>query len=287
MFINKTNLIFIAIILSVAVNNNCFEYLSNHDIKASQTLFYRGVFTFLICFFIAFVKKEKLFPDKIKEQSIRFITTGGSLLLVLMSYNFLSAGTVSLLQRLDIPFLIFVSLASKKKKKLFQVILSLLTIGGLLSLTINPKIIDEEISGFILVFGSVAMTAIGYFTVHKASGKESAPALINVSAISSIIFGLLITTFTSNKYFLPLFDLLIIGLSAILNILLFYFAISLYKKYEPERALLPFVWAIIATSVLEMIIENKLYSIQDIVITSCITILISIICLGGRKLQIN
>lgn len=281
----KTYITFFWIILLAAINNNCFEYLSNHNIKASQTLLYRGVFTLFFCFVIALVKKEKVFPTNIKEQSIRFLTTGGSLLLALMSYAFLSAGTVSLLQRLDIPFLIFVSLALKKKKRTFQIVLSVLTLLSILSLTINPKIIDEEFNGFILVFGSVLMTAIGYFTVHKGSNSESAPALINVSAISSIIFGLLITVFTSTKFVFPLIDFLTIALSALINIFLFYLAIRLYKIYEPERALTPFVWAIITTSTFEMIIEQKMYSKQDIIITLGLTILISLICLGGQKIN--
>jgi len=287
MFNYKTNIAFLGIILLVAVNNNCFEFLSNHNIKASQTLFYRGVFTLIFCSVIAFIKKERIFPVKIKEQSIRFITTGGSLLLVLMSYVFLSAGTVSLLQRLDIPFLIFVSLTLKKKKKAYQIILSVLTILSILSLTINPEIINEDLNGFILVFGSVLMTAIGYFTVHKGSNSESVPALINVSAISSIFFGLVITIFSSNNFVFPLIDFIAIALSALINVLLFYLAVRLYKMYEPERALLPFVWAIITTSIIEMIIERKMYNRQDIIITVGLTTLITLICLGGQKLNGN
>jgi drug/metabolite transporter (DMT)-like permease len=287
MFNSKTNITCLGIILLVAVNNNCFEFLTNHNIKASQTLFYRGVFTLIFCSVIALIKKDRVFPVKIKEQSIRFITTGGSLLLVLMSYAFLSAGTVSLLQRLDIPFLIFVSLALKKKKRTYQIVLSVITILSILSLTINPEIIDEDLSGFILVFGSVLMTAIGYFTVHKGSNSESVPALINVSAISSIFFGLVITIFNSNNFAFPLIDFLLIALSALINVLLFYLAVRLYRMYEPEKALLPFVWAIITTSIIEMIIERKMYSNQDIMITVGLTTLITLICLGGQKLSRN
>lgn len=283
----KNTFCFLGIILLVALNNNCFEYLSNHDIKASQTLFYRGIFTLFFCSVIAVKKKEKFIPSKIKNQSIRFLTTGGSLLLVLMSYSFLSAGTVSLLQRLDIPFLIFVSVFTRKKKKSYQIIISLFTIFIILGLTVNPELIDENVSGFLLVFGSVFMTAIGYLTVHKGSASESVPALINVSAISSILFGFLLTIYNTQNFTLPLLDYSVIAFSALLNIVLFYLTVRLYKIYEPERALLPFVWAIVSTSLLEMIIEKKIYNSQDIILTIGLTSLITLICLGGKKLTQN
>jgi len=281
--LSRNRIYILIIILLVALNNNCYEYLSNQNIKASQTLLYRGLFTLFFCLIIGIIKKERIFPTNIKQQSIRFVTTGGSLLLILMSYPFLSAGTVSLLQRLDIPFLIFISIISKRNKKLYQVLLSIVTVIAILFLTVNPQLIDEDINGFLLVFASVLMTAVGYFTVHKGSNEETVPSLINVSAVSSVFFGLITSFVFPGNFIFPVFDFMIIALSAIINVILFYLTVQLYKSYDPERALLPFVWAIISTSILEMLIENKLYSKQDIFITIGLTVLISIICLGGQR----
>ena len=283
----RNSFYFFCIIILVALNNNCYEYLSNHSVKAAQTLFYRGVFTLIASSVYGYLKGEKLFPQNISAQSVRFITTGGSLLLILESYPYLSAGTVSMLQRLDIPFLIFFSIAQKQHKKLFQIVLSVLTVLAILVITINPEYFDDDYEGFLFVFGGVSMTAIGYLTMHKGSTKESPPALINISAISSIIFGAGIISFNHQSWLISTHCYFIILLSAIFNVMLFYITIQLYKVYAPERALLPFVWAIFSTSILEMIIEKEVYHLHDIIIKVILTLLISLICLGGKRQTIK
>ena len=285
--ISRNSIYFLSIIILVGLNNNCFEYLNNQAIHAPQILFYRGIFTIVITTAFAVFRKESFFPKNIRPQAVRFVTTGGALLLILESYTYLSAGTVSLLQRLDIPFLILLSIVNRQKKKRFQILLSIITVLIVLFLTINPSLINEDLSGFLLVFSGVGMTAIGYITLHKGSQQESAPSLINISGISSIIFGLVLIQVNHFSWSFPIQDFLIILLSSVINIFLFYCTIELYKVYTPERALLPFVWAILVTAILEMIIEQKLYSIQDILILVILTFLISAICLGSKKRVTN
>lgn len=242
----------------------------------------------LIISFYAIYKGERMLPKYLKAQSVRFITNGASLLFVLFSYAYLSAGTVSLLQRLDIPFLIFLSLFLKKPQKRYQIILSIATVATVLYLAINPSVINESATGFLLVFGSVSLTAVGYFTLHKGSNIESVPSLINVAAISCIIFGLFAMISFNCSWALSFKNAFVILLSSVASVVLFYILIGFYKIYTPERALLPFVLAIFFTSVIEMVIEKKMYTPQNIIIASLITIMISIICLGGKKVnQIN
>jgi drug/metabolite transporter (DMT)-like permease len=279
----KNTIYFLLIIVMVAVNNNCFEYLTNEGLHAPVILFYRSVFTLLLTVIYATRHHQLLVPKNIKEQSVRFITTGGSLLLVLSSFNYLSAGTVSLLQRLDIPVLIIFSILLHKKKHWVQILFSVLTVIIVLFLTMDPQFIDEQRNGFLLMFGSIGMVAIGYLTVHKGSHSESVPALINVASVSGLFFGCFIILLHHHSWLISLKDMGIVAISAIVNIMLFYLTTRRYKAYSPEKALTPFVCAIFSTSVLEMIIEQKLYSKQDLFITAALTIIISIICLTNKK----
>ena len=270
---------FLLIIVLVAVNNNCYEYLTNNQLKAPQILFYRGVFTLILTIIYAHYRNQALMPKEIAAQSVRFITTGGSLLLILFSYNYLSAGTVSLLQRLDIPVLIFFSIFITKRMQKMQTILSILVIAIVLFLAIDPQLIDEDRNGFLLVFCGIAMVAIGYMTVHRGSNRESVPSLINVASVSSIFFGALLMIFYGHTLKVSLINMLLLILSSVINIMLFYLTIERYKVYTPEKALLPFVWAILSTAVIEMLLERSLYSLKEIFVTVGLTLLITIICL--------
>lgn len=276
---NQNLLYFIVIIVLVALNNNCYEYLTNNKLKAPQILFYRGGFTLLLTIVYARYKKQTLVPTDIKAQALRFITTGGSLLLALFSFNYLSAGTVSLLSRLDIPVLVLFSVLLKKSKHWFQIALSLLVIGAVLFLTIDPNFIDEDRNGFLLIFGSIGMVAIGYLTVHRGSNTESIPALINVSSMSCLFFGGLLMIFYRYEWVIAFENVAMIIISSFINIALFYLTIARYKAYSPEKALLPFVLAILSTSVFEMIIEQKFYSAKELIVTATLTFIISLICL--------
>ena len=231
----------------------------------------------------ALVKKEAMFPKNWGEQAVRFITTGGSLLLTLFSFGFLSAGTVSLLTRLDIPILIFFSAIARNNRNWVQIILSVLTVSIVLFLTIEPNVIDEQRSGFLLVFGGLILIVIGYLTVHKGSNTESIPALINIASISSILFGFALIVINKHSWLIPTKDIMIILVSSFVNIFLFYLTIERYKKYSPEKALFPFVLAILSTSILEMIIEHKIYAVNEMLVTIGLTILISAICLTGKS----
>lgn len=274
---------FILIIVLVALNNNCYEYLTNNALKAPQILCYRGGITLLLTIIYAVYKNEALVPKQIRAQGVRFITTGGSLLLALFSFNYLSAGTVSLLCRLDIPVLILFSVALNKTKHWLQILLSILVILIVLFLTIDPKFIDEDRNGFLLLFGSIGMVAIGYLTVHKGSGTESVPSLINVSSVSCLFFGGMLMLVYGYHWLITIESLSMILVSSLINIALFYLTIERYKAYPPEKALLPFVLAIVSTSMVEMLIEHKLYSFQEILVTVILTILISMICLINPK----
>ena len=281
--IRKDISIFILTIFLVAINNNCFEYLTDVHYQAPQILFYRGVFTVVGILCYSAYKRTSSFPRNISRQWIRFITTGASLWLILESYQYLAAGTVSLLQRMDIPFLIFLSLVTVGSKSRSQVILSIITVLIICYLTINPEMIHEDQIGFIYAFISVVMVAVGYFTVYRGSKEETIPALINVGGISWIIFGAALISFKKLSWHFETFDLCIVALSSVINVILFYIIVQLYRKYPAERALLPFVLAILGTSIIEMIMEQKIYGLAQILINVLLTGLLSIICLGSTK----
>ncbi len=116
------------IIPLVALNNNTIEILTDKGYSASQIMFYRGAFSASLIALFSIVSKRNYFPKNWKPQAGRMAIDGLSVFLLYTSYKYLSAGTVALVQRMDIPLLIIISIFNKQTKSSLQFYLSIWSI---------------------------------------------------------------------------------------------------------------------------------------------------------------
>ncbi|MFX5574569.1 hypothetical protein ABTD77_19205, partial [Acinetobacter baumannii] len=85
---------------------------------------YRGAIALILGIIGACLKRYSLFPESWKPQIARLIFNGLASYLLVSSFTYLSASTVSLISRIDVPFLIFLSVYLGKEKSDLQFWLS-------------------------------------------------------------------------------------------------------------------------------------------------------------------
>lgn len=102
-------LLTILIILIVAIYGNSIEQLTGKGYPSALIVVAAGTIALILSFIICLFTKKALLPTNWKFQGIRLLNNGIGALLLFESYKHLSAGTVSLVSRVDIPFLIMLS----------------------------------------------------------------------------------------------------------------------------------------------------------------------------------
>ena len=138
---NMRNLVLLIVLLIIM--NISIEELTDQKMTGAEILFIRSICNLLLAFIIAFYNKKSIIPKQPKLQLGAFICIGLSLLLVFTAYEYISAGSVSTLQRLDIPLLALIGVfISKSYSK--QILLSLLAFAFVAILIVFNKTTDEN-----------------------------------------------------------------------------------------------------------------------------------------------
>jgi len=182
------------------------------------------------------------------------------LLLIFSAYQYISAGSVSTLQRLDIPLLTLIALFTGKSN-IKQTALSLIAFALVTILIILNKSTEETPIGYFLVLSGVVIIAINTLLQKKIAETENIETIMVVVSISSVFWGGIRCwqTYSTFSNVTPILLLAIIGLS-IINLVVFYIVNDLYKKHSLEFVRYPYLVAAFGTMVVEMIIAHKLSS---------------------------
>lgn len=278
----KIFLIGVGIILAVTGYTYSIEALTDRGYKSPQIMIYRGSIALVFGIVISIFKRYSLIPITWKPQIIRFFVIGTASYFSIVSFKYLSASTVALINRLDIPFLIFFSIFLGKPKSNLQFWLSLWTVIIITFLAVDARFIDEEVIGFVYAFGSIILISIGYLLVQSSSNSENAFLLCNVFSLSNIIIGFTILFVERLNLSLNIKDVWILIVSGLSQILMYALTIALYRWVDIERARLPSVLAVFIIMILEMILEHKLFSISQIGLTIIIIGLLTTIILNPK-----
>lgn len=267
-----------AVILAISFFGYSVEMLTDRGYTPAQIMAGRGSIALVLCSTVALVKRQPLLPNHWQPQIARFFLTGTASYLSIISYRYLSAASVSLINQLDVPFIIFASVALGQKKTALQFWLSFWTVLVVLYLAVDARFIDEESVGFVYAILSVAMVCTGYFLVKKAVGRENAFVICNVFSLSNVVFGLGLLFIKSEPMEFQLRDVWILITGAVSQVALYLLAVVLYRWFTIEKTRLPYVLATVFVLVLEMIMEQKYFSVSQIGLTLLITgMLITII----------
>ena len=273
----KTFPVLLLVILLISMNL-VIELLTSQDISGAEVLFIRSVFNLLLVFVVAGITKQKLLPTQPKLQLGAFICLGLSLLLLFTAYQYISAGSVSTLQRLDIPLLALIALPKKFSVK--KLLLSLLAFLLVAVLVFYTKATGENPLGYFLVLAGVVVVAVNTLLQKQIAAKENIVAIMLVVCLSSIFWGGLRCWQAGSSFqnISPLILLAIFGL-AVVNLAIFYLVNEMYKKHQPELVRYPYLIAAFGTMCVEMLIkqqwESPVVIIGNTAILLVLTVLVS------------
>lgn len=279
---------FIASLVLASASSIVLEYLIHTKGYPSYfVLFIRGIIGFIICSSIAKYKGLNALPKRWNLQGYRLINAGLILFLVFQSYKYLSATTVSLMQRLDIPFLIILSCFLKDRKSVVQIVLSVLAILSTCYFISSSLLTEEQevknhinIIGFLLSGGSALLLAFSYILLKKTSTIDNAFVITNITCISTTVFGLVATLVNGYNWTIHLNDIWLFLLASGILVGSYYYSMKLYKQFTAEIAQLPSVLAVILTMGIEMIIKNKWFNPIEIIAITFLVILATFIALN-------
>lgn len=240
-----------------------------------------GAFALVLNCIFCLYKKTSMFPKNWKLQTVRLINNGISTFLLVESYKFLSAGSVSLVQRTDIPFVIMLSLLYGERRSSMQFWLSIWTILMVIFLIIDARFINEEPIGFIYAFVAVLLLSLSYILVKKSADVESPYVISNVNCVGLIIVGAAVMFLKGDSWYIAPEHLWAFILIGFVLFIIYIVAMPLYKWYTAERARLPFVIGALATLTLEMIIERKWFTLSHMALAILITGMIATISLNA------
>ena len=262
-----------AVLVSLLVAMNIgIEELTDKGITGAEILFLRSICNLTAAFFIAAYSRKSIIPKQPKFQLGAFICLGLSLLLLFTAYQYISAGSVSTLQRLDIPLLVIMA-AFGSQSKLSQTLLAILAFALVAALLILNKTTDEDPIGYFIVLSAVVILCINTLLQKKIAVTENIQTIILISSLSSVFWGG-IRCWQAHSTFanIQLESLLVIVALSIINLIIFYIVNDLYKKKSPEVVRYPYLLAAFLTMITEVIVEHKIFN--PILIVGNISILI-------------
>lgn len=268
----------LCIIVTLAVQNNITEHLSEKNYSTPSILICRSIIClFLSCSFCKF-KGHSLFPANWRLQLIRMANSGIAIFFITASFNYLSAASVGVLQRLDIPIMALISQGFIGLRTSHKSWLSLGVFGLVGLFIILSKKVDESPVGFLLAISSVTMLSWGYLLLKKLINHENRYVLINTTCLGCIavsIFSLL--WFNEQNFKLNVEDLNILLIAGVAQYILYSSMAKIYKNIAPDLAQFPFVLGAVGTMFVEMWIEEKNFGILHTAIMLSIMILITFI----------
>lgn len=179
-------LITILVALLVALNIG-IEQLTNQKITGAEVLLIRSLANLIVVFFIAAYTKKSIIPKQPKMQIGVFLCLGLSLLLFYTAYQYISAGSVSTLQRLDIPVLVLAA-TSSRKITWPQILLAAFAFILVAVLLILNKAKSESPLGYIIVLTGVCILCVNTVLQKKIATLENIQTIIFISSISSFFW---------------------------------------------------------------------------------------------------
>jgi drug/metabolite transporter (DMT)-like permease len=258
-------LLAIGLVLMVALHNNALEYLAEDGYSALVILFCRGVAQLAISSIVGRSIGYSLWPSNWRTQSVRMLNNGVAIYLGIVSYQYLSATTVSLLQRLDIPLLILLGQATGRQAPDRRSWLCWIAVGLVFLFALDAETLDENALGFLTGVSSILLLSLNFLLIKRSVGEENLFVFINVSSLSCILIGAAATFFTDQKgvHFHTIDYELMAGTGA-LQFLINLCLLALYQQLPAERAQFPAVLGAVATMLLEMWVEQKLFGVVHI-----------------------
>jgi len=178
------------LIVSLVVVGLCIRLLALQGVPVSESLILRGFSCFIFVIIYAIKYHLSLIPKSLKSQLLRATLAGLALTFLSLSYNWLTASTVSVLSNIDVPLLLVLGpLIGIQASRLARV-LSLISILFLLWYLAN---LERQVN---LLYGLGALTlgslllCFGYLFIKKSMMEENKAVAIMTPSLAIVFYGL-------------------------------------------------------------------------------------------------
>jgi hypothetical protein len=268
----RVNWVGVGVVILLVIMSLSIKSVTSEGIAGQWVLFLRSAMNLVIAFAIVIARKSDIRPVKPVLQGWSFLLFGLSLLLVFSAYEHLSAGTVTTLQRLDIPTIVILGAMTGTvvRKEIGLALTTFLVVAINLWLSGNTQ---GEPIGYILMLGAVMTVAISTLIQKRIAVSEQVETVMVFSCLSSLIWSGGSVFAMGITYVVPTgAQLSLIGFLALVNTALFYLVYRLYRAHTPEFVRYIYLWAAMATVITEIVIG--LSPFQPIVVGGNLVIIV-------------
>lgn len=184
--------LFIAV---TVLNQLLLKWAADAGASTAQALFVRGSVCAMIAFLLGLIKGDKLTPSRLTKQALRFLNAGFALTAIMGSYRYLSATSVSLIARMDLPITLVFATHFGAKENRIQRTLALIAIIITVIAVLSGEA-EQRALGLGLGFCGVGAIAIGYLFLRSATRTESAVVVAATPGLACAAFGVALILFT-------------------------------------------------------------------------------------------
>jgi hypothetical protein len=180
--------------------------------------------------------------------------------------KYLEAVTVSMVQRLDIPFAVLIGVATGAQKKDYKMVLSVFAFCLVLSIFFFARHIGESPLGLALCIISVMMVAISYVLIKKSTAEENNFVIVNTTNIGCIIVGLGSGLVFGNLELIKAADLWIFAVASGSQFLLNYTMSVIYHYRDLAQGQRPYLTGVLILLVAEQLLHGRLFDFHHTLI---------------------
>lgn len=249
----------VTVVVSAVLYNLTLDHLMARGYSSSSVLVYRGLFTMSITMLFARYSNQSVFPKNLHLNILRLLNSGIGLMLTFEAYKKLTASTVAMVARLDIPIAVLMGYIAGKRKRDYKIGLSVFAIVMVMSILFFADFIHEHPLGLGLALIAVAMTSLSYLLIKRSTADENNLTIVNITNIGCILVGVASGILFNNLSLIQLKDLWLFLLTSASQFALNYTMSVVYRKNDVERAQRPYLIGAIAVLMVEQVLEQRFF----------------------------
>lgn len=178
------------LIASLVLTGLCMRHLSLIGVSYAESLLWRGLVCLGATLLFAQSHGLSLMPKSLRTQAFRAVIAGLALTFLTLSYNWLSAGAVSVLSNIDVPLLVVMSpwlgLSAARRTKILSIVSILFLVWYVSSLELQ----EDLFYGLSTLFIGTILLCFGYLYIKKSMNEENRAITILTPAVAIILYGI-------------------------------------------------------------------------------------------------
>lgn len=185
----------VVLVLALSVTGLAIRSLAVSGIPLSESLILRGLVSLSLVVVWARVRGLSLRPKSMRTQFVRALIAGLALSFFSLSYNWLSASTISVLSNVDVPMLVILGSLIGQNSSRKSKILSLISIVLLVFYGLNVQQHSHWFYGLSTLGIGLFLLCFGYYFIKKSMNEENRAITVLTPSLAIIAYGLLQTFF--------------------------------------------------------------------------------------------